>query len=256
MAVNLAIPSLGSKFQDYRDGIPGDSYAWGPAIAAGNIRYFTFHHSVTNAIGDWKKECDQLANIHINQGWNGIGYRFVICSDGTVAYVGDLGRGGSAVANHNHEMFSACFIGDFTKLPSPNQAQIRGAHLLAKHFLTAMPQYPNLTSWDQIKGHRDFNQTACPGNNWRDGTNLRNKIITYKDTTPAPPPTTDVAKLMELIHYKNPWWDSLYRVKEMRKALPTWGPYNLPRFKELLWFDNAWWGSLYRVKEMRKILPK
>lgn len=224
MPVNFSIPSLGTKFQDYRQGIPGDSYSWGPVITATNIRYFTFHHSVTAQTGNWKQECDTLANIHLGQGWGGVGYRFVICSDGTVAYVGDLTRGGSAVANHNHEMFSACFIGDFTKLASPNQAQIRGAHLLAKHFLTAMPQYPNLSSWNQVMGHRDFMATACPGNNWRDGTNLRNKIITYQEANPTPPSDTDAQKLAKL--------------------------------KTHIWFDNAWWSSLYRVKEMRKILPK
>lgn len=198
MPVTISIPSLGSKFQDYRDGIPGDSYAWGPVITATNIRYFTFHHSVTAQTGNWKQECDTLATIHLNQGWGGVGYRFVICSDGTVAYVGDLGRGGSAVGYHNHEMFSACFIGDFTKLASPNAAQIRGAHLLAKHFLTAMPQYPNLSSWNQVKGHKEFNPTACPGNNWKDGTNLYNKIVTYQpETAPTPPPTIDHKRIVE-----------------------------------------------------------
>lgn len=194
--VNLQIPTLGDKFQDYRQEIPGDSFNWGPVINASNIKFFTFHHSVTPQTakndGNWKAECDKIANLHLNRGWAGVGYRFIICSDGTLAYVGDLSRGGSAVGNHNHEMFSACFVGDFTK-ELPTAQQVHSAHLLAKWFLTNMPQYPNLHSWDQITGHRDFNPTACPGPAWRDGGDtLRDRVINdrwdgYPDPQPAVP---------------------------------------------------------------------
>ncbi|HZX13642.1 MAG TPA: peptidoglycan recognition family protein [Thermodesulfobacteriota bacterium] len=202
MPVSVAIPSLGSKFQDYRDPIPGDSYNWGPTINANNIIYFTFHHSVTKQTakvdGNWKKECDTIANLHINQGWGGVGYRFIICSDGTVAYVGDLSHGGSAVLNKNDIMFSACFVGDFTK-ELPTAIQVHSSHLLAKHFITNMPQYPKLDSWDDIKGHKNFMATACPGSNWdTGGDTLRDRIVNdrwdgYPDpklaiSTPTPPP--------------------------------------------------------------------
>jgi hypothetical protein len=210
MPVNLDIPSLGNKFQDYRQGIPGDSFSWGPVITATAIRYFTFHHSVTKPTGNWKEECNTIANLHINGNkWGGVGYRFIICSDGTVAYVGDLGRGGSAVANHNHDMFSACFIGDFTK-HLPTDAQIDSAHKLAEHFLTKMPQYPNLKSWDQIKGHKDFNATACPGSSWPN--DMRDRVIknipyapTPQPPTPTPPPVTPTD------------WEALYNL-ETRKT--------------------------------------
>lgn len=190
MPVQLSIPSLGDKFQDYRDPIPGDSYNWGPVINAKDIKYLTFHHSVTKQTakvdGNWKKECDILAKLHLNRGWKGIGYRFVICSDGTVSYVGDLSHGGSGVAGNNNIMFSICFVGDFTK-ELPTAMQIHSAHLLAKHFLLNMPQYPNLKSWDQVIGHQDASKllrlngaepTACPGSNWRVPIDsLRDRIL-------------------------------------------------------------------------------
>lgn len=198
MPVSLSIPTLGTKFQDYRDPIPGDSYNWGPVINANEIQAFTFHHSVTPQTakndGNWKAECDKIANLHLNQGWGGVGYRFIICSDGTVAYVGDLSHGGSAVEGKNNVMFSACFVGDFTK-ELPTAYQVNSAHLLAKWFLENMPQYPNLSKWDQIKGHKDWNATACPGSNWNTpGDNLRNRIINnnydgYPNPQPPKPPT-------------------------------------------------------------------
>lgn len=191
MPVNIQIPLLGEKFKDYRDDIPGDSYNWGPAINAGKVKYFAFHHSVTVQTAkndkDWKKECNAIANLHINgRGWDGVGYRFIICSDGTVAYVGDLSHGGSAIGGNNDIIFSACFVGDFTK-ELPTAVQVHSAHLLAKHFLTAMPQYPLIDTWDDVIGHRDAAEllklpgaepTACPGSNWRvAGDNLRSRII-------------------------------------------------------------------------------
>lgn len=207
MPVNIQIQSLGNKFQDYRDPIPGDSYNWGPVIKADQVKYLAFHHSVTKQTakndGNWKAECDYIAKLHINpepngRGWGGVGYRFIICSDGTVAYVGDLSRGGSAVGGNNHSIFSACFVGDFTK-ELPTAAQVHSAHLLAKHFLSNMPQYPLIDSWDDVIGHQDAatilklagsEPTACPGSNWRvAGDNLRDRIINDRwDGYPDPKP--------------------------------------------------------------------
>ena len=181
MPVNIQISSLGNKFQDYRDGIPGDSYNFGPVIKTTDIQFFTFHHSVTKQTakldGNWKAECDFIANLHLQRpDYTGVGYRFIICSDGTVAYVGDLSRGGAAVADKNNIMFSACLVGDFTK-ELPTAAQIHSAHLLAKFFLTETPQYPNLDNWDDVKAHRDFMATTCPGDFWRVAGGLRERIL-------------------------------------------------------------------------------
>lgn len=207
--VNLKIDELGNKFQDYRDPILGDSYNWGPVINANDIKYFTFHHSVTKQTakvdGNWKAECDAIAKIHVNgNGWGGVGYRFIICSDGTVAYVGDLSHGGSAVEGENNITFSVCFVGDFTK-EVPTAAQVHSAHLLAKFFLTQTPQYPNLNGWEDVLGHKEWankptpgaNATACPGSAWKVvGDNLYSRIKEdhwqgYPDPQPvqAPAPT-------------------------------------------------------------------
>lgn len=201
--INIVIPSLKDKFQDYRDGILGDSYNWGPVINTNDIKYLAFHHSVTPQIGDWKSQCDRIAQEHVNgNGWGGVGYRFIICSDGTVAYVGDLSHGGSAVTGNNDKIFSVCLIGDFTK-QLPTAAQVHSANLLSKFFLFNLPQYPNLNSWDQIIGHRDAAEllhlpgsttTACPGPAWRQGGDtLRDRIINDRYAGyPDPQPTVSV----------------------------------------------------------------
>lgn len=199
--VELSIPTLGNRFVDYRKDILGDSYTWGPVINAGKVKYFAFHHSVTPQTakddGDWIKECDRIASEHVNgNGWGGVGYRFIICSNGVVAYVGDLSHGGSAIANHNDTIFSACMVGDFTK-ELPTDAQIHSAHDLADWFLNHMPQYPLITDWDKnIIGHKDaatiFNEpaiaTACPGLSWPNDMKWRIKTNTpYTPVPPTPP---------------------------------------------------------------------
>ena len=201
--VELSIPILGNKFQDYRKDIAGDSYTWGGAINPLNVQYFAFHHSVTAQTalkdGNWKAECDKIAQLHLARGWGGIGYRFVICSDGTVAYVGDLSHWGSAVGGNNDKIFSACLVGDFTKV-LPTAAQVHSAYLLAKFFIEQMPQYPKIDSWDDIIGHKDAYEllhlvgsepTTCPSPVWRgSGDTLRNRILQdHFDGYPNPQPT-------------------------------------------------------------------
>ncbi len=254
MSVNLKIPELGNKFQDYRDEIPGDSYGWGLAIKPTDIRYLTIHHSVTKQTakvdGDWKKECNVIANEHIKpveqggRGWGGVGYRFIICSDGTIAYVGDLEASGSAVGDHNDITFSACMVGDFTK-ELPTAAQVHSAHLLAKFFLTQMPAYPNLNDWTDVVGHKEFavifNQpqwaTACPGSNWKvAGDNLYSRIVSdkwqgYPDPQPSgiqipPQPTPQLAPQpsdceQKLAKVKEITWSKRRTaLRELRTLLP------------------------------------
>ena len=236
MSVNLSIPILGNKFVDYRQEIPGDSYNFGPVINSNEIKYFTFHHSVTPQTakndGNWQAECNKIGNLHLQRpNYLGVGYRFIICSDGIVAYAGDLSHGGAAVENMNDVMFSACLVGDFTK-ELPTASQIHSAHLLAKFFLTQTPQYPLLDSWNDVKGHKEFNATACPGSNWKDvADSLYNRIVNdlwqgYPDPkpdvvtpTPTPEPIPDlrpmVAQIKAIIWGKGWTWVKINKIKQL-----------------------------------------
>lgn len=201
MGIDIQIPTLGNRFVDYRQDIAGDSFNWGPIINAQEVRYFALHHSVTPQTakidGNWKAECDRIAQEHIGQGWGGVGYRFIICSNGVVAYVGDLSHGGSAVTENNNIIFSACMVGDFTK-ELPTDAQIHSAHDLVDYFLNHMPQYPLITSWDtSVIGHKDAagllhlpgaTPTACPGTSWPNDMKSRIKDnVAYTPPIQQPP---------------------------------------------------------------------
>ena len=256
MGINLVIPTLGNRFVDYRQEILGDSFNFGPAINASQVKYFAFHHSVTPQTakkdGNWKAECDKIADFHVNEnGWAGVGYRFIICSNGVVVYVGDLSHGGAAVKNHNDVIFSACMVGDFTK-ELPTDIQINSAHDLADFFLNSLPQYPLIKDWNEnIIGHKDaatiFNDpsiaTACPGSSWPVDIKdrIKNNIVytpqplpplpvdlpphsgSGTGPTPTPEPTPSNCsvyidrekKIKDVLYGKGFWWTKLNKVKAL-----------------------------------------
>lgn len=189
--IQIQIPELGSKYVDDRERVWGNSYTWAFDRTTSQVENIAVHHSITAQTGDWKKEIDVIANIHKNRGWAGIGYHFVVCSDGTVAYVGDIGQGRANVLNKNEKVIGVCFVGNFTKI-LPTDAQIASGHTLIK-FLLGLDLWTNLNGWGDIVGHQELQATACPGSSWKVGGDsfyerLKNNIPYTPSPTPIPTP--------------------------------------------------------------------
>ena len=158
---DLSIPELNSKFVDYREQIWGDSFSWIDERRADLIKYLVIHHSVT----PHEKSPDDIALIHKNKGWGGIGYHFVITKDGKVWYVGDVSTERANTGGYNDVVIGICMVGDFTK-HLPSDEQIVSCHQLCKYFLD-QPQWPLLNDWkENIVGHKELVKTACPGTSW------------------------------------------------------------------------------------------
>src|SRR3989338_4313740 len=108
---DLTIPSLGDKFIDLRDGIPGDSYTWSWERDLSQVNFLAIHQ--TSGLDTQTPQ--EIANQQINNnGWGGIGYHFLIAKDGTVYYVGDISTARANVANLNEQVLGICLIGNFT----------------------------------------------------------------------------------------------------------------------------------------------
>lgn len=169
------------KWHDYRQGIWGDSFNWSWVRPWSQIKYLVIHHTVTKS----DATPDDIALLHKARGWSGIGYHFVITSDGMVHYVGDISTARANVLNKNEQVIGITIVGDFTK-HLPTDEQIRSAHDLCKFFIEETPSIPTLNSWSQLVGHKDLQATACPGTSWPD--DMRQRIIDRRVYTPEPTP--------------------------------------------------------------------
>lgn len=193
---------------DYR-GKYNNGYAGFGDRALSEIRFAAPHHSVTNPTGNAERDCNTLFNIHAGNGWNMIGYNFVVTSEevngfAKVAYVGDLGsvrahtpntKGakGMAAGLGNRYIVAACMIGQNHIVP-PTVAQLRSMKLLMQELLFfENDRLPNLwPQWDDMWPHYTWDWTQCNG-----FTSIRQQIIDVEipSDAPAPAPTPAVKEL-------------------------------------------------------------
>lgn len=133
------------------------------------------HH--TGNPSDDDLSAKQIHQSHLNQGWSGIGYHYVIRKDGSI----EKGRPHWTIASHaygeNSHTIGIHFSGNFEK-GHPTSAQIEsGALLLAK----LGNDYGLTLDSKHVVGHRDLMATACPGKNlYAELQTLRGKGIWYQ----------------------------------------------------------------------------
>lgn len=161
---DLSIPSLENKFIDLRDTLPGDAYTWSWERALEQVNYLAIHHTG----GENTQTPQDLANEHITKnGWEGIGYHFLIDKEGITFYVGDISTARANVANLNEQIIGIGLIGNFVAGVVPTQKQLDSTHKLCE-FLLSLTDLVNVKSWDKVRGHKELpdQTTACPGDDW------------------------------------------------------------------------------------------
>lgn len=101
----------------------------------------------------------EIHRWHRNNGWSGIGYHFVIRKDGTIERGRPMDMLGAHCYEHNWHTVGVNLVGAFDdNEPEPEQLAA------AAKLLAALCRYYGLKPDENtIKGHRDFNNTACPG---------------------------------------------------------------------------------------------
>lgn len=197
---NLSISSLGTKFVDIRDTIPGDSFNWSWVRPLNQVKYLAIHHTA----GPDTQTPEQIASFHINSnGWGGIGYHFLIAKNGTVYYVGDISTARANVANLNDAVLGICLIGNFTSGRMPTDEQLNSANKLCDFFINNYPDLPNVNSWDSVRGHKDLpgQSTACPGDNW---PGWRSRVVEGVRVTPSPDKGAQITELYRTILGRDP----------------------------------------------------
>jgi hypothetical protein len=194
----ISVPELGRKFVDYRSTIFGDSFNWSWVRPLLQVQYLAIHHSA----GPDTQTPDDIAAYHVrSRGWGGIGYHFVISKDGTVYYVGDITTARANVLNMNHLVLGICLIGNFTGGNNPSNEQINSAHLLSAKLLFNTPELPNVNGWEDVKGHKDFSPTACPGDAW---PTIRQSIINATGGIDASKRSQEITDLYRIVLGREP----------------------------------------------------
>ncbi|MBI2040246.1 N-acetylmuramoyl-L-alanine amidase [Candidatus Microgenomates bacterium] len=161
--IDLQIPSLGDKFIDLRDSLSGDAYKWSFERDLSSVNLLVIHHS-----GSDGQNPKDIADYHINtNNWGGIGYHFLVSSDGLVYYVGDISTARASVSGLDEQIIGIALMGNFVSDKQPNAEQIEATKKLCD-FLISYPDLSNIKSWEFVVGHKDLpNQnTNCPGDNW------------------------------------------------------------------------------------------
>lgn len=110
------------------------------------------HHTAT----DGDVSAQTVHGWHLNQGWAGIGYHYLIRQDGTI----ERGRPENVIGAHagpegNTDGIGIALAGNF-EVEKPSEKQIESLVELIKDILK---RYGDL----QIIGHRDVMPTSCPG---------------------------------------------------------------------------------------------
>lgn len=105
---------------------------------------------------------EMVHDWHRAQGWLGAGYHLLIKADerATVELGRPLWAEGSHCSGRNGDYLGVCVVGNFSAHnPLPQQID-----RLAEVYHYLCKKYPAITP-ENIKGHRDFKATECPGDN-------------------------------------------------------------------------------------------
>ena len=112
------------------------------------------HHSASHV---WTNKAD-LWNWHVRQnGWEDIGYHYLIQADGEIVPCRPICYMGAHARGNNADSIGVCVAGDnLTEKDKWTVQQILSLQNLYRHWQFLKP---NL----QVMGHRDVGNTECPG---------------------------------------------------------------------------------------------
>lgn len=122
----------------------------------------TIHHTVTsNSPSSVPRELRRIQSFHMDgHGWCDIGYNFVVSRGGGVWRARGARTLGAHTDGANTGNVGIAFLGTYTSSGAPSAMRTGAAKLLKRlHRL-----YPISLDRRDVKGHRQFGSTACPGN--------------------------------------------------------------------------------------------
>ncbi|CAL1547515.1 unnamed protein product [Lymnaea stagnalis] len=126
------------------------------------VQYAFIHHAESSECFSQSACASQVRgfqNYHMDHnGWSDIGYSFLIGGDGSVFEGRGWDKVGAHTEGYNSVGLAFCFIGSFsTKAPPDIQIQ------RARQMIACGVSSGKISTAYKLRGHRDVNQTDCPG---------------------------------------------------------------------------------------------
>lgn len=130
-----------------------EKYKWGGSLSSRtDTKYIIIHHRAGNG------DAQSIHQMHLANGWSGIGYHFYVRKDGTIYRGRPLHSIGAHCTGRNSNSVGICFEGNYQVETMPETQLKAGRELI--QYLKGI--YPNA----EIKKHSDLNSTSCPGKNF------------------------------------------------------------------------------------------
>lgn len=119
------------------------------------------HHTISSPIAseslaDEIAKVKQVEQVHLDRGWIGVGYSWLISPSGRAFQGRGFSRVPAAQSGANYGNGAIAFLGDFEKVEPTWAARRAAIYLIREFWLPA-------TGGRFIGGHRDVNATGCPG---------------------------------------------------------------------------------------------
>ena len=144
-------------------------------LARDNTDMVVIHHTGNPTDDDLSAK--QIHQSHLNQGWSGIGYHYVIRKNGSVEIGRPLWAVGAHAAGENWHSVGIHVCGNF-EIAEPNQYQIETLAYLVAY---VCDNYDLPINADHVVGHCDLMPTACPGSNlYSMIQTIRGKAVWYR----------------------------------------------------------------------------
>ena len=162
------------------------------------------------------KNCsaEDIHRWHLNNGWSGAGYHFLVRKDGTIYRLRPEDKVGAHAYGANYNSLGICFEGDYMQEDMLEDQKEAGKELVAY-----LKNKYNITT---VQAHRDVCATSCPGDKFP--FNEIAKSETSNEIIPQPQenaPKGNVARIQSTLNERyglNIAVDNLYGI-ETRKAL-------------------------------------
>lgn len=112
------------------------------------------HHSASSVAS-----AEDIHRWHLGNGWEGAGYHFLVRKDGKIYRMRPENKIGAHASGSNYNSIGICFEGNF-EVEEMSDVQVQSGKELVTYL-------KNKYRINKVQGHRDVNNTSCPGKNFK-----------------------------------------------------------------------------------------